>query len=418
MTRVRVVTAATLVGVLWAGVVEARQRPSGHVSAFADYFPNREGTTELRVRLFAEEKLEPDPRIRITLSGFAEGLLAKRPTDPEPDATGRVTDAIARVHDAHVELAWRKLDLLVGNARIVWGRLDELQPTDVINPLDVSRFFFEGRSEARLPVVLFRARVALSEDAVIEGVYVPFFRRGRFDQLDEPTSPFNIAAASDRQSPPLTAENAQGGLRFSATSGRVDWSVAAYRGLEPFGVFVASPVSGAQITISEIYPRFTMIGGDFETVSGPWGFRGEAAVFTEDSFQSRSLQRIGGRSIDAGVGLDRRAGDYTIGATMLVHSETYDTPLVSEAGISDGRTDVSLIASTDRTFARERYRLRGFAVYNASESSGFLRGIGSVTLKDNLALEGSAGWFIGSGRDVIGRFSSDDFGYVRLKYYF
>ena len=418
MTRVRAAAAATLAVLLCVAAAEARQRPSGHVSAFADYFPNREGTTELRVRLFAEEKLEPDPRIRITLSGFAEGLLARRPTGPEPETTGRVTDAIARVHDAYVELTWRKVDFLVGNARIVWGRLDELQPTDVINPLDVSRFFFEGRSEARLPVVLVRARVSLSEDAAIEGVYVPFFRRGRFDQLDEPTSPFNIAAASDRQTPPLTAENAQGGLRVSGTAGRVDWSVSTYRGLEPFGVFVVSPVSGVEITISEIYPRFTMIGGDFETVSGPWGFRGEAAVFTEDSFQALSLQRIGGRSIDAGVGVDRRAGDYTISATILVHSESYDTPLVSAAGASDGRTDVSLIASTDRTFARERYRLRGFTVYNASESSGFLRGIGVVTLKDNLALEGSAGWFIGSGRDLIGRFSSDDFGYVRLKYYF
>jgi hypothetical protein len=417
MTRVRVVV-ATLAVMVSAAVAEARQWPSGHVSAFADYFPNRQDTTELRVRLFAEEKLEPNPRIRITLSGFAEGLLSRRLIGPEPDHTGRVTDAVARVHDAHVELTWRKLDLLLGTARIVWGRLDELQPTDVINPLDVSRFFFEGRSEARLPVLLARARVELSEGAAIEAVYVPFFRRGRFDQLDEPTSPFNIAGASDRQTPPRTAENAQGGLRFSATAGRVDWSVSAYRGLEPFGVFVASPAGAREIRISEIYPRFTMFGGDVETVSGPWGFRGEAALFTEDSFQSSSLQRISGRSIDAGVGLDRRAGDYTIGATVLVHAESYDAPLVSNGGVSDGRSDVSLIASTDRTFARERYRLRGFAVYNASESSGFLRGIGVVSLKDNLALEGSAGWFIGSGRDVIGRFSSDDFGYLRLKYYF
>jgi hypothetical protein len=172
------------------------------------------------------------------------------------------------------------------------------------------------------------------------------------------------------------------------------------------------------IGISEIYPRFTMIGGDFETVSGAWGVRGEAAIFTEDSFQSSSLQRIGGASVDAGVGVDRRAGDYTISASVLVHSESYDIPVVSDLGVSDGRTDVSLIASTDRTFARERYRLRGFAVYNASEASGFLRGIVVASLHDNLALEGSAGWFIGDGRDTIGRFSSDDFGYVRLKYYF
>ena len=435
MTRVGV--AMTVLGVLlWVGVVEARQMPTGHISAFGAYFPNREDTTELRVRFFVEEKLEPSPSVRFTLSGFAEGLLARRAIGPGPDRTGRVTDAIARVHDAQVELTWGKLDLLLGSARVVWGRLDELQPTDVINPLDVSRFFFDGRSDARLPVVLARARVELSEAAAIEGVYVPFFRRGRFDQLDEPSSPFNLAVSSaqdpvvclaigcpvitrgERETPPRTAGNAQGGVRFSATTKRVDWSVSAYRGFEPFGLFVAAPVSDAEIRISEIYPRFTMIGGDFETVSGAWGFRGEAAIFTEDSFQASSFERVSGSSIDAGAGLDRRAGDYTIGATVLVHSESYDTPVASGATFTGGRTDVSLIVSTDRTFARERYRLRGFGVYNASESSGFLRGIGDVSLKDNVALEGSVGWFIGSGRDTIGRFASDDFGYLRLKYYF
>ena len=96
-----------------------------------------------------------------------------------------------RVHDAFAELTAGRLDVRAGFARVVWGRLDEIQPTDVVNPLDVSRFFFEGRSEARLPVALVRASVFLSDAASVEAVYVPVFRRGRFDLLDEPTSPFN-----------------------------------------------------------------------------------------------------------------------------------------------------------------------------------------------------------------------------------
>ena len=41
-------------------------------------------TIELRARLFVEEKIEPTPRLVINLSGFAEGLLARR-----PDLAGR-----------------------------------------------------------------------------------------------------------------------------------------------------------------------------------------------------------------------------------------------------------------------------------------------------------------------------------------
>ena len=38
------------------------------------------------------------------------------------------------------------------------------------------------------------------------------------------------------------------------------------------------------------------------------------------------------------------------------------------------RSDASLIASADRTFAREKYRTRMFTVYNPTESSAFIRG--------------------------------------------
>jgi hypothetical protein len=98
-----------------------------------------------------------------------------------------------------------------------------------------------------------------------------------------------------------------------------------------------------------------------------------------------------------------------------VHHEAYDRD--AGAGIS-GRTDTSLILSADRTFAREKYQGRLFGVYNPSSGSTFLRGIATAKLQDNLALEGSIGWFQGQSLDTVGRFSDSDFVYGRLKYYF
>jgi hypothetical protein len=434
------------------------QAPTGYVSLFGDYFPNQQDTTELRARLFVEEKVEPSPRLVLTLSGFAEGLLSRRPLrEPRADpgsAAGsgsglhRVTDGIARVQDANVELLGSRLDLLAGYARITWGKLDEIQPTDVVNPLDVSRFFFEGRSEARLPMLLARARIHLSENVSLDGVYLPDFRRSRFDQLDEPSSPFNLPVAVaddpvscaaigcpsapfpvDDRAPAFTSGTAQGGVRLSATSGRVDWSVSMFRGFESFGLYVLEGVPGTPPAslpgVAVVYPRFTMVGGDFEAVRGKWGLRGEAAAFLADNFQSADLRVVTGHSIDAGVGADRRAGDYTLSGTVLVHWESYDAPLTvpgssadPDGGVSDGRADVSLVVSADRTFARERYRFRGFGVYNAATASGFVRGIGMANLRDNLAFEASLGWFAGDGRDLIARFGDSDFVYLRMKYYF
>jgi hypothetical protein len=410
----------------------AQTAPSGYVSIFGDYLPNRDGAAELRSRIFAEEVLDPTPRLLITGSGFAEGLVATRTVGVQPSAT--VTDAIFRVQALTVAYKGDRLDVLAGFGTVAWGRLDELQPTDVINPLDVSRFFFEGRSEARLPSALTRVRWTFSEKAAIEGVYVPFFRRGRFDQLDEPTSPFNIAVQAEtliatlppyasslpfrfvEQDPARSFANSQAGARFNATTGRVDWSLSAYSGIEPFGLYqtaIPSPPA-AFVQVDVVHPRFAMIGGDFETVRGAWGLRGEIAGFVRDSFQSPALRIVDGSSLDAGLGVDRKAGDYRISGTVLVHHEGYDEGIEGR----QGRTDVSVMLSTDRSFGRERYRLRGFGVYNPSEGSAFLRMIATAALRDHLAVEGSGGWFAGEGRDLVGRFADSDFAYLRLKFYF
>ena len=422
-----------------ASAAAAQNLPKGDVSLFTDYFPNRSDAIELRARAFAEQTLEPARPLTIKLSGFAEGLLARRPGAPGTGSLQGIGGGIVRLHDANLVLSRGRFDLLAGYGRVNWGKLDEIQPTDVINPLDVSKFFFAGRSDARLSTVLARGRFHAYENVTLEGVYVPDFRRGRFDQLDEPTSPFNLtvglagdpvvclaigcptlpATVEDRE-PRFALENGQGGGRLSVTTGRVDWSVSAYRGLESFGLYQvvgSRGVSASTPVLALEYPRFTMIGGDFEAVRGEWGLRGEVAAFVDDSFQSPELRIVPGRSLDAGAGVDRRAGDYTVSATVLFHAESYDAPL-SAASQEDGRHDVSIVGSADRAFAREKYRLRAFAVYNATESSGFLRAIGMASLRDNLSLEASLGWFAGDGRDLVGRFGDSDFAYIRLRCYF
>jgi hypothetical protein len=157
-----------------------------------------------------------------------------------------------------------------------------------------------------------------------------------------------------------------------------------------------------------------MLGADFESVAGEWAFRGELAGFVDDNFQGTDLSVIGGRSFDAGFGVDRRAGEFHVSGTVLFHHEAPDDDAAARL---ENRSDVSLIVSADRTFARERYRLRAFSVINPPEGSAFLRAIGTATLTDNVALEASGGWFPGEGSDVIGRFSESDFVYARLRYY-
>ena len=156
----------------------------------------RSASAKLRVRIFAERRDDSATHVRLSSSGYVDGLVADR------DATGAPADATdAIVRPAGSVCRHRRaaaFDVRAGASRLVWGRLDEFQPTDVVNPIDLSRFLLEGRSEARLPVGLVRARLFLPRATTLEAVIVPCFRRGRFDQLDEPTSPFNLAADGPR----------------------------------------------------------------------------------------------------------------------------------------------------------------------------------------------------------------------------
>jgi hypothetical protein len=407
---------------------------SGHVSVMADVLPDpdpqpgRQGVVETRVRLFAERRDDPGEHVRLVLSGYVDGLVGRH-----RDGTAATYDAIARPADMYVELTWPTVEVRLGASRIVWGRLDEFQPTDVVNPIDLSKFLLEGRSEARLSVGLARARFFLPGTTTLEAIAVPGFRPGRFDQLDEPSSPFNLGATDrrfvERREPVFGGASLQGGARLTSTTGRVDWGATMYRGLRGFPTVTARvlPIDLDAIghpvpSFVETYSRFTMVGGDFESVRGAWGLRGEVAYFVRDELQSAVLLRgVRGRSVEGGIGLDRKAGDYRLAANVLVSHRAAsgdDLPATTVDEDALYGTDVTLVLAADRSFARETRTLRVFAVNNPEKGTTFLRAIGAVNLRDNVWIELSGGLFAGAAADTIGRLADRDFVYARLKVYF
>jgi hypothetical protein len=350
---------------------------------------------------------------------------------------GTVTDAVIRPVDLYAEWSYPRFDIRAGASRIVWGRLDEFQPTDVVNPIDLAKFLLEGRSEARLPVGVVRGRVFLPGSSTLEAVLVPAFRAGEFDQLNEETSLFNVGATDavpglsttsgvvsgfsrtiTRDEPDLAWRNMQGGVRFTSTASRVDWGISAYRGFRSFPV-VTALVTRTGVTVAETFPRFTMIGGDFETVRGPWGLRGEVAAFVDDTLQATTVPRgVAGKSVDAGIGIDRRAGDYRIAGNVLWSWRSADDQELVGPDESLHGSDVTLVLAADRSFARETRTLRVFGVYDPGDRTAFGRVIAAVSVRDNVWLEASGGVFTGTSADVIGRLSRRDFLYGRVKVFF
>lgn len=396
----------------------------GEVTALAAAFPNRDDTREWRARATIDMTADPVSWLRLRFEGLAEALVA--------DRTGRVDDGTAAVREAWAEVRLEDVEVRAGYGRLVWGRLDEIMPSDVINPIDTARFFLDGRADARLPVAFVRGRVFLPGESSVEAVVALPGHRSRFDSLDEDTSPFNLLkdlvlpagvptdAGPRREEPPASWQNLQRGLRVSTTVGDVDVSVSAWHGFEGFGLvsfepLVTPPPSGPSPMVVgalvERYPTFTMIAGDAEMVRGGWAIRGEAAGFIDRTVNGPSGPTKG-RAIDAGVGVDRAAGEYHVFGSLVWHREWLtEVPATS-------KSHVNVIGSIERGFSREKYLARLFGVANPDDRSGFVRGLFSWSLKDNVLLEASGGTFIGRGSDTISRFTDRDFVFLRVRYSF
>jgi hypothetical protein len=420
------VVAAIILGLI-PHPLHAQGNFSGQVSVLGNAFADQPRTPELRSRAFAKETVTVGPHVRFDVAGFAEGLLTH--------GTPKNRAGVAEFDEASVQISVSRLDLLAGFTRAVWGRLDEIQPSDVVNPLDLSKFFSESREAARMPVGLIRGRLHLTESATIELVAVPRFRAGRFDRLDEANSPFNPARLPlpvqvQRPSGDVWSQM-QGGGRLTASTRRVDWAIGAYRGFRPLQVYTlryqvagipAAPVTS--IRIDGTYPRFRMVSADFETAFSRWTLRGEAVASDEDAIQARATPvSASGRTVQVGLGADRSLAGNRLLGELVWYRAALDAPSLpldplTAAPPRFDRRSFSAVAIAERQFARGTRVLRGFGLYDAVARNGLARAIAAISPRDGLWLESSIVWFSGRRAGFVGPFVDDDFVSVRITKHF
>lgn len=438
------------------GAATAQSSFQGTASVMTDVLPDlsdaagSQRVAELRTRLTADARRTLGEHWQVRAAGFVDGLVgacwpARQSTCGGRDDSGR--GAVVRPTELYAEWRSAHAELRAGASRVVWGRLDEFQPGDVVNPLDLSRFLLDGRSEARLASAMVRGRMFLPRGWMLEGVAVPWFKRGQFDQVGEGDSPFNLSPRATScaggpsvcptlirrtSSPRAGRDDWQGGGRVTGSLGRVDVGGSVYRGFEafPFYRVTVAPTfaPGPPVfVVGSDHPRFTMVAGDAETVRGPWGLRGEVAWFprsTLQSFGAASTLALPGRTLAAGVGADRKTGNYRVAANVVVTRKRLDRDVLSrtllpaplDAGVES--TDVLLVGWAERSFARETRSVRLLAAHNPQAGSLFLRAIAAWNLRDDVAFEASGGWLRGDGQDLLSRLARRDFVYARLKVHF
>jgi len=393
---------------------------NGYIETNALYYPHKEDMFEWRNRLFLEKRKDVKDWLTFYISGRTDALLSDREEEKN--------DILVRVDDAYCNLYLAKGEIKIGYSKVFWGKLDQLTPVDIVNPLDISKLFLETeRKEAKLAAPFFMVSPYFGEQNRLDFMVLPFFKKGTYDELNEKTSPFNLEyfpspfdkLTVEEQLPSKNIGNMEYGGRFSSIFREIDWSLYYFRGFSDFPVYKLTyrynPIINESIpdTIKAEYFKYNMLGYDFEFVRGKWGLRGEGAFFTDQGFQKKGiLDYIKGNSFSVGFGADRSFGDNYLNFSALYRK------IFVDSDIEERKDEITLLGNLERKFSYETKVIKLLSIFNTMSNSIFLKGTLSVNLLENLWADLSIGIFEGKENDTLDKFEDSDFLYINCKYNF
>ena len=247
--------------------------------------------------LAASAKWQPTPRWETQLSARSDWYY--QTGDPD------VNELKLDYGDSFLRYRGDSYRITAGTQKIIWGRIDELAPTDRISRVDLSRGILDGLSDRRraMPVVRFEG---FHEEYKLDAVWLPDFRKAFLPDKDSVWYPINRengTVLGFKSNPVLNtfvregsiSENAPSdhgnfGLRLSNTGARIDYAMTVQHARQSTPYWQLNPTvrksylagndpvtainSSNDATFRARYPRTWVLGGDFgfEALSATWRF--------------------------------------------------------------------------------------------------------------------------------------------------
>lgn len=181
--------------------------------------------------------------------------------------------------------------ITVGTQTIIWGRIDEIPPSDRLSTIDGKRFNLDDLQDRRRSRPTIRAEI-FGDNSKLDLIYMPTFREAELADVDSIWYPIDRArqkVLGVELPAPVAAtilpntviindapntDNAVG-LRYSSNYEGIEYALTAQHGRQTMPYFTYNGVFTAQ------YPRVTAVGGDFalENDGITWRFE---AVYLDD----------------------------------------------------------------------------------------------------------------------------------------
>ncbi len=176
------------------------------------------------------------------------------------------------LREGYLSLGAGDADFRIGKQIIVWGRADQLNPTDNLTPRD-NTLYIPDIDDQRFGAMA--ARITYNFSGVsMTGIWLPYFRPSK-----QPLPP--LPGISYSETVPGGGEYA---FKLEQTGGAVDWSMSYFHGFDQNPDISIGSASPAGVVLSLQHHRIRVLGADAATTVGRFGLRAEVAyTWTEDS---------------------------------------------------------------------------------------------------------------------------------------
>ena len=331
------------------------------------------------------------------------------------------------LQEAYVDYYTDRFTLRVGRQIMAWGKADEINPTDVLNPQDLSNLL-EEKLIRKSGIFAVKANWFFG-DFDLETIWKPEFKPMLLPEPGSRWFPFPLPAGST-DLPPMTLpgrgfQDTEWAVRLSRTVGRFDLSITRFSGWDHIftPVIALDPITQQAALVGRRFHRTRMLGGSFAGSVGSIGIWGEGAYFrTEDPEGNRAdvrnpyVQLVLGSDYTFGSGLRLNIQYFRELLTRIDDSteERLEKATISKLGLGIPLRR-ALTARLALPFGfGEAHSVEAFAIYDLEES-GFLLGP-KLVLSPEPAFKVEVGAVLLSGEEgsLFNRLERNDNAYVRI----
>ncbi len=206
----------------------------------------------------------------------------------------RYSDAVtSELREAYLEVERESWDIRVGRQIIVWGRADEINPTDVLSPKDYLLLLPDGVSSYRYGTNAVMVDYFAQRDIRLTAVWLPITSVSVIPLSEPPTG-----VRVDERPPGIRLQNGIAGIKLDRSGGNIDGSLSYVYGynllpevrLRSLRENVDTGAVQAQVDLANA--RQHMIGADLATTQGQFGLRGEVAYLLTDNPHGTRLDGV------------------------------------------------------------------------------------------------------------------------------